>query len=562
MLVEASSLQNRHHRFDSGRRLHLLHLLVNGLTGYKPPMRRAVPIILALEIALLGFAYLYFCHRAGPFGFPLDDSWIHAHFARNIAEGRGIVYNPGQHVTSTAMLYSLLLAGLYAVTKAAIANAIALGLALHFAGAILVYMTGRRLSLSPILAASAAVFFAAIPRLVWGALSGMEIPLYVFLVCLGLYWHVRYTWRDGAWAYLPTLAFGLAALARPECAAFVVCSLADRLLNYLRFGRKDYHWLRVAKAVPVHVALFCAVVAPVALYNLSSYGKPLPPAYYAKTRQISAPKAAGGKLSADISKTALYMNETATVVRRDNVILYVLLIPGLVACFAAARKADNRGVMILPTALLFIPLATAFAAPMGPHRSLAQLMAQHGRYSAYLCPLLVLIGVLGVSYVRDLLSLSQRRWPGRAFAAGILAVTGVLLATSNWAGAHRYGLEVQNINDMQVAFGKWAASLPKDTVVAVNDAGAVPYFSRLRIIDTVGVVNPEVLPYLSRYDDREPGLLEYLQERRPQYVIIFPNWYKHIARRRDILHPVKSIKLEHNLVCGGPEMIAYRASWR
>ena len=47
---------------------------------------------------------------AGESGFPLDDSWIHLHFARNLAEGRGFAYNPGVPVAgSTAPLWTLLL---------------------------------------------------------------------------------------------------------------------------------------------------------------------------------------------------------------------------------------------------------------------------------------------------------------------------------------------------------------------------------------------------------------------------------------------------------------------
>ena len=35
---------------------------------------------------------------AGAPGFPLDDSWIHLHFARNLAEGAGFSFNPGTPV--------------------------------------------------------------------------------------------------------------------------------------------------------------------------------------------------------------------------------------------------------------------------------------------------------------------------------------------------------------------------------------------------------------------------------------------------------------------------------
>ncbi|HXD99632.1 MAG TPA: hypothetical protein VN646_23970, partial [Candidatus Acidoferrum sp.] len=49
---------------------------------------------------------------AGTSGFPLDDSWIHLHFARNLAEGAGFAYNPGRPVAgSTAPLWTLLLGG-------------------------------------------------------------------------------------------------------------------------------------------------------------------------------------------------------------------------------------------------------------------------------------------------------------------------------------------------------------------------------------------------------------------------------------------------------------------
>lgn len=524
-------------------------------------MNRKIVTILVAEIAVLAFIYLLLSRAAGGFGFPLDDSWIHSHFARNIAEGRGIVYNPGQHVTSTAILYSLALAGLYAITHSPVFNAMALGLVLHVGASVLIYATARRLSIGPGLSLTAAAFFAAIPRLVWGALSGMEVPLYVFLVTLGIYWHVRYSWRDGAKSYISTLAFGLATLARPECAVFLVCSVVARSIEHIRSEKTPGRVLHLARTLPVHALVFIAVIAPVSLYNLASYGLPLPPAFYAKTRALG-PTQEGHFVTTSLQKTATYLGETATVIRRDNMVMFVLLIPGLIGCVRMMKRTDNRGILLLPLALILLPTATAFAAPMGPHRSLAQMFCQHGRYTAYLCPLVALIAIIGIVEMRRAVQ-GMRRGPSLNIAlTGIVACAVVVtLATSNWGLAHSYALEVQNINDMQVTLGKWAAGLPRGTVIAVNDAGAIAYFSRLRILDTVGVVNPEVIPYLNRNTNRQPGLLQYLQERKPDYVIIFPTWYPQIAQRRDLLHPIKSVKLGHNIVCGGREMVVYRPTW-
>ena len=48
------------------------------------------------------------------FGFPLDDSWIHLVFARNLATGHGLSFNPGDLVIgSTAPLWTALLSVLF-----------------------------------------------------------------------------------------------------------------------------------------------------------------------------------------------------------------------------------------------------------------------------------------------------------------------------------------------------------------------------------------------------------------------------------------------------------------
>lgn len=519
-------------------------------------MSKKILLILILEVGVIAFAYLGFCHHvAGAFGFPLDDSWIHAHFARNIAEGRGIVYNPGQHVSSTALLYSVLLGGMYAVHIAPIFNAILLGLLLHLGASMLIYAAGRKLSLRPVMAGAAAVAFAAIPRLIWGALSGMEVPLYVFLVCLGIYWHVSYSWNSGVRAYLASFAFGLAALARPECAAFMACSLVDRMIScwYAKGNIK-----RFLLTLPVHLLVFIITIAPVAAYNMASYGKPLPPAFYAKTGPVQKGPT-GHRLNVRLDNIKLYFTESMEACRRDNLIALILLLPGVFACV----KSKKSGALILLFGILVLPAATGIAAPIRHHRSHAQLTLQHGRYSAYLCPILILMAALGAAEIGDLLNNTRRVKPlfGKVMLAAVGFCAAVLFVSSNCVSVRNYAHEVWSINTMQVALGKWAAKLPKNDALAINDAGAIAYFSGHKIIDTVGVVNPEVVPYLNRYPSREKGLLEYLRERRPDYLIVFPNWYPTLSKRRDILTPIKSVTLKHNIICGGRKMVVYRAKW-
>ncbi|MBC8254453.1 MAG: hypothetical protein H8E35_10495, partial [Ardenticatenia bacterium] len=51
---------------------------------------------------------------AGGVGFPLDDAWIHARFADNLANGYGFSYNPGiPSPGSTSPLRALLLGATY-----------------------------------------------------------------------------------------------------------------------------------------------------------------------------------------------------------------------------------------------------------------------------------------------------------------------------------------------------------------------------------------------------------------------------------------------------------------
>ena len=122
--------------------------------------------------------------------------------------------------------------------------------------------------------------------------------------------------------------------------------------------------------------------------------------------------------------------------------------------------------------------------------------------------------------------------------------------------AERYAWGVQNINAMQVHLGRWVSdSTPRRATLAVNDVGAIAYFSRREVIDLMGLVTPEILPYRR---DGESGVMEFIAARCPDFLIIFPTWFPRLAARHDLFVPIYRVSLDRVEVSGGPEMVVYR----
>jgi hypothetical protein len=115
---------------------------------------------------------------------------------------------------------------------------------------------------------------------------------------------------------------------------------------------------------------------------------------------------------------------------------------------------------------------------------------------------------------------------------------------------------------MQVSIGKWIdRNLPADAVLAVNDIGAITYFSQRKVLDTVGLISPEVLDHLRRGERLETAAFRFLRSRRPDYAVLFPDWYPDIVRRKELALPIYRVVLDENVICGGKEMVVYKMNW-
>lgn len=511
---------------------------------------RGRALSLGAPLAALGIGVAAFVWKtrqiAGSIGagaFPLDDSWIHMQFARNLAEGRGFAYNPGVPVSgSTAPLWTLLLGGTFTVFGAHPALAKALGLALTLgtawlAGRLAGLWTGDR---GVGLLASALTALAG--PMVWGALSGMEVSLAAFLVTASVL--LRAQDCEGA----AGVALGLAALARPEATLLLPLFWLSGPLTW----RRGIKWLG-----PV-----AACLAPWVAFNLATIGSPLPGAAAAKIEGGLLGALAGLRepiATALLRRPGQYVAEWARWLWRVDAPLPLLVLPGL---WWLARR-PGRAALVPACVLLAHPLAMALLAPYrGPG-------FQEGRYSIHLLPLALVVAVapLGLRTAtnggeagRGQGPRRRAGWltPGRARQAATLALLASVMAALPGA-ASRYAWAVQNIESMQVSIARWVTDhTPPTARLGLNDVGAITYFSRREIVDVMGLVTPAILPFRR---EGETGVLRFLEQACPDYLIVFPAWFPTLSAMSDRFRPVHRVRLDHNTVAGADELVVYEAIW-
>jgi hypothetical protein len=167
----------------------------------------AIPLLIGAAALLAALIYLWPSYVE----FPMDDSYIHMVYARNLAEQGRLIFSfaDEQGVGVTSILWVLLLAGGHAVGLPMTLVAKLLGVAsLAFVGVSLYRLL--RPTWHPLPASAVALLVVLSGNMLWFALSGMETTLFLALGLLALR-----LYRAERWAWLG-IALGLLALTRPE----------------------------------------------------------------------------------------------------------------------------------------------------------------------------------------------------------------------------------------------------------------------------------------------------------------------------------------------------------
>ena len=445
-------------------------------------MRAAVALLL---LAGAG-AFALQLHYVWPF--TADDAFITFRYAHNWVGGFGPNFNAdgvrSEGVTSFGYLVISLVPQALGIDPVAFAKS--LGVAAALGTAALAARLARELSEGAGLAAAfAAAVLLAFHATAIHAASGMETLIACALLAALVHAHVRFE-RGG-----PVLAIGALSLAlglvRPEL------NVAAGLLIAVTFVRARARRTELVRGVAASYLLPGAVYfAARAVY----YGHLFPLPFYAK-------------------------------------------VPGG-ALFPAASGAIGFAVALLGPMALFLAVATAFApravAPawlaIGAVLALALLPDPVMNFDyRYAMPAAgVVAAVAGVGFAQLCALVAQAR-PRRAgvLTLAMAVATVVLLAAVRYEPAHvalrerrAYG---QALAGTYVRLGRVLAAyhdgVAHRPVLAIGDAGAIPYYSGWRVIDTFSLNDPAIAVG-GRHDpayvlDQDPDLVAVVSEQGREF---------------------------------------------
>lgn len=417
--------------------------------------KKSIPTITALAIPIVGLA-VFLWLTTDLWNFTVDDAFITFRYAYNASRGFGLSYNQllphAEGYSSLLWTLIMILPHMTGMDVVLFAKITGLTFILGSDGLIAYsILTGGNtwfLKDRIIGMAVACSFFISFPYTPLHAVSGMETALATFLyTTTALLFITMQKDRSGS-PFLPITCF-LLGITRPEANLYVLVLLALTI-----------HFLPVAKRL--RFAAFCILfyILPGMIYfawRYSYYGLLLPLPFYIKSDRIGL---------SGLVPTIFFI--------RDAALGFTL--PLILAL------ANRRGALLIP--LLFV--------------SAYFLITEHimGYGNRYYFPFVPILSILsGMSVTQSIASLrSTTANQLRGVLLFFIMVVSAVGFRLTWLSMPAYTSYAFGLENAHILLGhtleniRWNSS----PTIAVSDAGAIPYYSKLNTIDTFGLNEPEI----------------------------------------------------------------------
>jgi hypothetical protein len=410
----------------------------------------------------------------------VDDAGISFSYARNLAAGFGLVSQPGLPPVEgfSNFLWTVGLAPAFLVrlfhpvyTPKLISLALLAGSFFLLDRSLMSLTSSRAVSRVTLLLLAICTPFVA-----W-TISGLENPLYVFLLCLLLWLIVR----EREDSELPLLAGAVAAgiaMTRPD--GLVFAALYPLLTVALRRSGALGRLIRYGAALATILGGFL-------LFRWTYFGQLFPNTYFAKGGP--SPEAYLDLLTLQPPMMGKVFDLFESVAERGNVLLLAALVIGTAFLIGARRFRWGHGVL-----LAFAYLGAA------PYLLLPHDWMPEFRFATPFFPFLYAYGVALAASLGELLPEERRRLPA---LAGGLAAVGLSLAlfaprTVLFAAAPTVPFE-EVVWKFGQRYNRFADLLGlRQASILVPDVGGTLWTSHLRVYDLAGLIDPVIARTLDK----------------------------------------------------------------
>ena len=450
-------------------------------------------LVIALAALIAVGFYLFMSASIFRIGFPLDDTWIHLTYARNLADHGEWAFRLGERSAgSTAPLWTLLLSIGYLLQLAPYIWTFFLGwVVLALVGILAENIARKNIESYKPLVPWVGLFFILAWQLTWSAVSGMETLLHGLfaLAVLGAL-------LSGSRRYLALgLLSGLSVWVRPDGLTLLGPILFTAFLS-------ENTWTSRGQAIQKTLVGFGSLFFLYLLFNLLLSGNPMPNTFYAKQAEYEAFWHAK-PLSDRVIEYLLPIIASP----------FLVLIPGAILWLAKSVREKNWGA--ISGVFWVVGYIGIYFARLPAY--------QHGRYIIPALSVLYLWGMLGMMEFVT----SEKANKRIVFLWSVL--TGALCLVFAFIAARQNAHDVYWIESEMVRTAQWVQeNVAPDALLAVHDIGALGYYVPNPILDLAGLITPEVVPFI-RDEDR---LLEYLDENSADYLIVFVSDYPNLTSDR------------------------------
>lgn len=424
-----------------------------------------------------------------------DDSFISLTFARNLANHGMMGFDGTSWSTgATSPLHIFIIANLIKAGLTPINAAISLGVVSTVWLSIATYFLGWAVFKRRDVALLAGILISVTPFVAFDAGNGLETSLFMALV----------TTTFAVYLLLPTVRgrmatgtlIAIAVLVRPEALA-----IAPAVMLYRYYTRRtDETWNELFEDAFLLIGPAVLMFQFVILYNVL---------------------AGDSFLGTAGAKMRFFQEEHLTIRQKiadgsDNIALFAapLLPLLLLAAFSFQRRE-----MVLFGAFWTLVLAGYVAIFPGG------MEHYFYRYQHPILPVLAVFAAGGFFVLFERLKAQTEVLP-KLMLGGVLAAVVIVGGFQYARWRDLYGIAASEThNDLEAMVLDMNKIVPPGETVATHDIGALGYFGKFRVLDLVGLVNPEVSDYHSGRH-----VAQYIDTKKPQYLLVMPDW------DRDLLH--------------------------